>query len=263
MKVIGINPTPLAISDLNTDKYAELSAVIDGDSFFYGLWDESQNLIGTDINRGIFPFFEQIPSQITKMQFGVLNNIFSVVPEKIFDPSLAELFVSHANGVAKIDQHIFRSDYVTRFNVRVVYAVRSLVIKQLNNRFSKPSCVHLTTAFLESLVTLTFDYKIHLMLHNEKALLCLTKGEELLLVNVFPVLQPSDLLYFTSLICQRFELAQAKIPIQVSGMVNEGDEQLVTLGTYFGNIRLRELPIQGPVKNAHCDHALYSVRKCA
>lgn len=241
----------------------ELSAVFDADSFFYGIWDKEMHLQRADYLNNWPENPDVIWPGLGAARFGLANHLFALVPETEFVQEEQKHYVLDTCRFDNKRSYIFRNDYAEKFHLRVVYALGAPDLKRLNSHFETPALVHIVTSYLDSLQTLTFDSKIHVMLLSSKMLVVVSNAEKLQLVNLYKVNSSNDILYFISLLCNRFELDPVRICIELSGFINPHTENYSQLQKYFGNLRFRKITDLSQIENNHCYHALHSVSKCA
>ncbi len=217
-----------------------LSALVDADSFFYGLCDKDNKWqkLGTIKLKGLHEWNLREPqaSQITKTTIGVLTNLFTLVPSTEWNPDQTGDFLNFAQYSNDAYDLEILADEISNFGIHLCYAFPVKRKQQLKSTFGAHGIVHLISALLRSVRKRDSIDFIHISrIGNKVIMICLRRGVPVL-ANMFRKASSSDLLYFTQLVVDRYELDEQILMIQCSGDYDDKRVEINLLRRYFKEV---------------------------
>jgi len=217
----------------------ELSALLDADSFFYGLFDYGSKLAYSDRISSIDdlssePWNERISLRKTKI--GLLNNLVTLIPESEFRAADMTSIIATSIGISDTSQYILRSDRSEKHNLRICYAVPKGLVKTITNLLDSPILHHYVSTFLDSISDVKED-GIYLDFSGEVLIVIALKGGKPLLVNTYKVTEDLDAFYWIALAHQSIFKEDKSAPIYFSGKLIGETTLYTTLKSYFPQLR--------------------------
>lgn len=259
-------------SSINKNISYELSALVDADSLFYGVFDYSRTLVwagNTHLSQTDQLKQELLDNdiKIRKVKVGILNSQHTIIPNDEFNTETIKDIVTHVNHIDQPEQYIYRSEYSVEHKLRVLYAVQKDVIKTLNTAFDNCQLIHVNYAQVVSTsdVVATQDCMVRLCFYESRFCLTVVDKEQLILCNTYDYSSNQDVLYFLGLAFERLGLTYSTQSVEVGGYVIHEGDLLSELKRYFGGIRYATGYIKSNLKHSeeHYHLPLYMISKCA
>ena len=259
-------------SAINKNISYELSALVDADSLFYGVFDYTKTLVWA--GRVRLSETNQLKQElldhgikIRKVKIGILNSQHTIIPNDEFNTDTIQDIVTHVNYIDQPDQYIFRNEYSVQHKLRVLYAVEKEVIKTLNAAFDNCQLIHVNFAQIESITEAetSQDHQVRLCFYESTFCLTIVNKEQLLLCNTYDYDRNEDVLYFLGLAFDRLGLDHSTQSVEVGGYIPHDGELLTELEKYFGGIRYATGYIKSKLASTeeHLHLPLYMISKCA
>lgn len=266
IKDIVYRPT----ESINNDKSYELSALINADSFFYGIFDYGSNLkCAFGLPQSSSKFSDLVSAQemgIRKAKIGIVNTLFTLVPDKEFAVKDSFQWLSSACRIDNPEDYIIRNDYSDEYKLRVVYAVPKPLMKDIKESIDNCSLVHFVFSCLDSIPNTGSKKKVRLIKLDKFIVIVVKDGNQLLLANMYDYQSNMDILYFLSLVFDRLNLDSKEQHIELAGMFSKEDNLIDLLLDYYGNIQLAEGYLKLIYNEAFSEYhflPLYCISKCA
>lgn len=259
-------------SSINKNIFYELSALVDADSLFYGVFDYNKTLVWaghTSLSHTDQLKQELLDNEIKirKVKIGILNSQHTIIPNGEFNTDTIRDIVTHVNHIDQPEQYIYRSEYSVQHKLRVLYAVQKEVIRTLNAAFDNCQLIHVNFAQVESTSNggVTQDYTVRLCFYESIFCLTIVDKEQLILCNTYDYSRNQDVLYFLGLAFERLGLDPSTQSVEVGGYVTHDGDLLSELKRYFGGIRYATGYIKSKLKSSeeHYHLPLYMISKCA
>ncbi len=254
---------------INKNISFELSALVNADSFVFGVFDHARDLKLADAKSWselMDTDLDQLVSdvKIRKTKLGVMNSLFSIVPESEFKLSHSSIFLGHVCDLMDAEHHMIRNDYSERFQLRVIYAVEKDVIKKVQESLVSPSLSHFVYACIDSMPD-TSQQAVRVVKIGDQAVILVTQGDRLILANQYTIHTDSDILYYLSLIFERLGLDREQQPVEIVGEVEKTGSLYSLLSQYYGELMIPAEPqlISTATIADHVYHPLYYISKCA
>ncbi len=255
---------------INQDISYELSALVNADSFFYGLLDYGTKLKAAyGIKHNDAPFSDMVhgqPYKIRKTKIGIHNNLFTIVPDKEFSVKHSFDWLSQVCQLEHPEDYIIRNDYSDQFKLRVIYAVPKPLMRDIKESVENCSLVHFVFACLDSIPNVGPQIKVRVVILDTHFVLVVKRGNGLLLANSYDYTSWQDILYFLSLAYDKLGLNRLEDPIELSGMIKSDDTLISLLVDYFGKVQLASNYLNIDQSQSVSEHhflPLYCISKCA
>lgn len=253
------------------NKSYELSAVIDADSFFYVLSDYGDKYIHHGkASMAELSVDKLVPNErvsIRRTKLGIANDLFTIVPATDYHGSKKEAYVRHAAALDPSVTYIFASDYHAQARAYICYAMPQSVVQTCQQTFDQPVFAHIIAAVMDRACQATEkSSSIYLCKVASQTLMLFVDEGVFKLGRVIKADGPLNILYFTSLVTEIYQLDPALINIELSGAIDPGDRINALLQKYFANVNFSEIPIHLQMDNPSHIAAylpIYSVSKCA
>jgi hypothetical protein len=229
----------------NKDIKYELSALLDADSFFYGLFDYGDKLVFANeisfINElGGESWRDRISLRKTKI--GLLNNLVLIIPESEFQPADIPYILSATCNLPDISQYIIRSDRIEKHDIRVCYAVPKELVKIMTDTLDGPILNHYVSAFLHSISDTSLD-ALFIDFSCKSLIVIACKDGRLVFINNYEVEENLNAFYWISLAHQSIFGEDRFVPIFYSGKLMETSSLRDTLESYYAELKKMIQPI--------------------
>ncbi len=258
-----------ASATINKDISYELSALINADSLFYGVFDYAKTLIWAariPLSR-ISLLREELGKNdinIRKFKAGFYSTAYTIIPNEEYSSADSETLYEHVNHYESPNDYILRSDYSEQFGLRLIYSVPKEVVKLVNQAFDNCSMIHANFAQLETMPS-NDESLVRLCFHDASFDLSVTQNNQLKLSNSFEYETVKDLLYFVGLTFERLGLDHRNQIIELGGLIDYEGEVVQMLKEYFGAVRYGNGYIKSDLERSeeHIHLPLYMISKCA
>jgi hypothetical protein len=255
-----------------SSKSYELSALIYADSLFYGLYDYGFKLQKSgvaNINSAIKTLLlENTKASLRRSKLGLANANFTLLPPGFYNSEQIDELLAHSNNDLSEDTHLFRSDSIENFDIRIGYAVKKDLVKKLNTTFDSPILVHYMTAFLTNIDInhVNSEYQLHSCIYGDYQALALCKGSKLIWANHYKAPTPPLQLYNIAICAQLHHIDPSDISIHLSGWIDDNHGTVHLLKQYFKQITFdrNETSFNGQdIDDVQYYHPLVAISKCA
>ena len=212
-----------------------LSAVLGADSFFYGLFDSSMQLYSCTYHENVLydeAFITSLAGELSK---------YAGIPQKVAVGTKPYLHVPLGQeDVVKyypaFDDKYLIEEKLSSSKAVVLYGIAAKHQRVLHECMDEPAVHHLSKVFHSQAPTST---DTHLMLHidADRVHILATSQGELILYNQFYCGAKEDYLYYAMLMYDILGLDPNKVPLRLSGRVEQESEVYDLL---YGYIRVVE-----------------------
>lgn len=230
-----INLNKEAESFYSNDIKYELSALIDADSFFYGLLDYGHKLaysnyaLSSDV---VPPEILQQSDKIRKTKLGYINNLVTLIPNDSFVQEDLSTILQHTCAIQQIKDYVLRSEHSLKHDLRVCYALPKKTVRQVTDVFDAPMLNHFVTTFIDQINVDQGD-ALHACKLGSFILVSVVNNGKLALTNVYAAVDAVSSFYFISLAYQKIFMKMSFAPIHLSGLIEEGDELHKLIADYY------------------------------
>lgn len=216
----------------------ELSALLDADSFFYGLFDYGSKLAFSNIISSINELDKedwQERVQLRKSKIGLLNNLVVFIPEVEFKSADIPAILSSVCGIPDVSEYIIRADRSEKFDLRICYAVPKSLIKTMTTTLDGPILHHYLSSFLESIGGLE-PTGLYMHYSGEVLIMIALKDGHLAFSNIYKADESLNAFYWLSLAHQSIFEEDKSVPIYYSGRGMRTTSILGTIQSYFPHV---------------------------
>lgn len=223
----------------NTDIKYELSALLDADSFFYGLFDYGSKLAfsnNIDSIDGLAQESWRGQTKLRKTKIGLLNSLIVMIPETEFRAADIAPIVTTTCNLSDTSQYIIRSDRIEKHGLRVCYAVPKELVKTMTNTLDGPILNHYVSTFLDS-ITDTSVNALYIDLSSDLLIIAACRDGKLFFANTYLIKESLDGLYWISSVHKSVFEDDRATPIFYSGKNIEVSTLLITLGSYYSQLK--------------------------
>ncbi|TVZ51321.1 DUF3822 family protein [Dokdonia sp. Hel_I_53] len=171
------------------------------------------------------------------------NNLFSVVPQALFEESKAVDYLKFNTKILNTD--FVAHDRIEQHDLINVYVPYTNVNNYFFENFGSFTYYHSTTLFIKQL------FKISQGSSHPEALvitspshfyLGIIQSKKILLINFFDIKTPEDFIYYLLFCFEQLAINPDDILLKLSGSINEGDAFYEKAYTYIRNIQILESP---------------------
>lgn len=185
----------------NRDSKYELSALLDADSFFYGLIDYGSQLEYVNSIKRFQDVSQEAWQNIVvlrKIKIGILNHAVSILPfESLAMEDLIEI-VAHSAGILEPELYDFRVDRCEAQQLKICYAVPKSVLIGIRNQWQEPLIYHFVTTFVQG-IELNGEDGLYIYASATTLVLCALKDHKLPFINCYQIKHPIDAFYYIML----------------------------------------------------------------
>ena len=216
----------------------ELSALLDADSFFYGLFDYDSKLAYSNEITSISELNKEPWRNrvfLRKSKIGLLNNLLVFIPEAEFQAADVPIILSNVCDISDTSKYIIRSDRSEKFDLRVCYAVPKELIKIMTKTLDGPILNHYASSFLESIGNIDSD-ALYVDYSGDVLIIVALKDGHLALINTYEVFETLNAFYWFCLAHQSIFKEDKSVPIYYSGKRMNTTAILDAMQTYFPNV---------------------------
>ncbi len=258
-----------ASASINKDISYELSALINADSLFYGVFDYAKTLIwAANIPLSRIGLLREELSKndisIRKFKAGYYSTHYTIIPNEEFDSLNSEILFEHVNGLENHNDSILRNEYSEQFGMRLIYKVPKEIVRVVNQAFDNCSMIHANFAQIETMQNQE-NTAVRLCFYDSSFDITVISHEKLILSNSFDYKGGQDVLYFLGLTFERLGLDYRVQTIELGGLIQYDGEVVQLLKEYFGSIQYATNYIKSDLDRSeeHFHLPLYMISKCA
>lgn len=167
----------------------------------------------------------------------------ALVPNRLFQDEELPTYLASLTELTDGEQTIV--DDLNWNEVKVCYQANVELVNILRKKFPTSHLYSLATPFLEAASTLrsnTRENYVALNVHENRLQLVHFSNGKVLFYNSFPFSAASDVMYYTLLVYEQFQLDPAKIPLILAGQVMESSDIYKMLYRYVGCLEFAGLP---------------------
>ena len=216
----------------------ELSALLNADSFFYGLFDYDSKLAFSNEISSINDLDKESWRDrilLRKAKVGLLNNLVAFIPESEFQAADIPMILGNVCGLQDTSEYIIRSDRSEKFDLRICYAVPKNLVKLMTKTFDGPILNHYVSSFLES-ISITESNGLYVDFSGDVLIIVAIKDGRLALTNTYKESEVLNAFYWISLAHQSVFQEDKSVPIYYSGKRMNSTSLLDTLQSYFSSV---------------------------
>lgn len=251
----------------DADKKYELSALIDADSFFYGVFDYGQSI--QRIGRSTFAHPETASllkdsrATIRKFKLALLSPVFTLIPREEYSPEDLGSYLTATYPDLPLYQYILRSDHISQLDVRVCYPVEKNQLTALTNRYDSASLTHYVSTLLEYIPREKDG--IYVLCIEDNAIVIGMKSGRLHFCNQERLKSYLDTFYTIQNACDLLYEGDNNYTIYIAGAGNKMDELISLLQKYHPHIEplSPQMTMDGEiVTDSNYLFPLYTISKC-
>lgn len=168
-----------------------------------------------------------------------------LVPRRLFKS--AELHTYVDSLVPVTDSDGVYVDELPAEEVNVCYKVPLQVADTLRKHFPTARFHSLATTFIEGACRVCRQHSLETMacagFTGHVVQLCVLRQGKLHFYNAFPFQASQDVLYFTMLLYERFQLDTSNVPLYLAGAISAESDIYTKLYSYVGDLRFIEAPM--------------------
>ncbi len=167
----------------------------------------------------------------------------ALVPNRLFQDEELPTYLAALTDLAEGEET--KADELSFGEVKVVFQQNVEAAGILRKKFPTAHLYSMATPFIEAAATLKTDTRenfVVLNIYERRLQLAHFNGGKLLFYNSFPFNSASDVMYYTLLVYEQFQLDPAKVPLILSGEVMESSDIYKMLYRYVVDIHFAELP---------------------
>jgi len=235
-------------SQKNANKY-ELSILIGVDSFLYLVFNQQRHILllkeyilGAENSlqgERILKLFDEdrllkLPYVTVKVAFLGRKQIF--VPNRLYHPDQKRIYLNHVASLSVSE--VVKSDDLSLLRAQNIYSTDRAVLNLMQQMYPRAKYYHSTSA-------LYLGYRQHceqgkgnvfINIRDQYLQLFFFQERELLYSNAFQIENADDLVYYTMMLFQQFNLSGATQKVQVTGDFPENSDYHRTLSRYVKQI---------------------------
>ncbi len=245
----------------NIKQVNELSVVLYPDSFFYGLWDNQEILVKSDIHS-ISNFKKLLNIWKKNFDLNIVRLLSTVkpfvhVPQEMaagkgFNSKFKNVYpVKNQNGLKDVDDFL-------REEISTLHYLDAGIVKELNKQNISFKTAHISTALANYSYLADTDLMAHV--HENTLHICLTQNGQFQFYNQFHCEGAHDYLYYFLWVLDYFKLNPAEAKINIGGLMNEDSSILSLLRTYISEVNLIDRNLRLP--SEHPKHYYYDLYLC-
>lgn len=165
----------------------------------------------------------------------------SLLPEKFFHIELNKPLTDLSYGTVK--RGLVLSEKVHGWALYNVYRIPRDVHELMQNKFSAGKYWHSNSLLLAGTNKSELGGPvIHLMIYEDKFTVSFFTDHRLQLMQTFPYETPEDVSYYLLAICNQFNVAQEKMKLKLSGLVDEDSALYQEILKYFLHVTWENVP---------------------
>lgn len=233
----------------------ELSAILDADSFFYGLFQDDRLVRIGSKELSLINQFEEHPVNV---KVAVRSDIFTHVPVAAFNKTRKEEYLSFSKKFSALKKPYVSYDILSN-DLVTIWAMESSRKKMLAT-VSK-HLLHLSTALIDYIRSFKMDgVYVHFM--NASFEVIVIKNGQLTLYSQYDYYLLTDLLYFVRLTFENVGLKPKSDKLFLMGAISYQDDRYNILSEYFSNIDFLDLVDEVKRRNSHKNASLHACHQC-
>ena len=181
--------------------------------------------------------------EFIKVTIGIMSPEYTLVPEALFKPGDEKTYFGKNYPLS--EDKIVHVQHIPEFNLYSVFGIEQELEKELNHLFQDPRLWHYSTAFLYGIgmhMNLDAGKQLWLNIRMNKIDIIVSENKKLLLINSYSWQTNEDILYYTLFVCEQLELNPEKIPITVTGEIENRSLLYQLLINYIMDITIPEKP---------------------
>lgn len=181
--------------------------------------------------------------EFSKPVIGIVNQKYSLVPETLYRNGDDLTYFNFNHGEVP-GLEIFNQSSEP-FQIRVIWALPSELLREVNHLFENPKIYHFSSVFAEACLLEAKSKKDKsLWLHAQQGLLdiCILDGNKLLFMNSFRCPGPEDMLYYTLFALEQLDLDPRQIKTSLFGDVAREAAIYKTFKKYLPELRQGSRP---------------------
>ncbi|MEL6719101.1 MAG: DUF3822 family protein [Bacteroidota bacterium] len=262
-------------SQKSANKY-ELSILIGMDSFLYLVFDQNRHILllkeydleAANSLQGerILKLFEE--DRLLKLLYSTVKVAFLgqkqiFVPNRLYHPDQKRIYLNHVANLSVSE--VVKSDDLSLLRAQNIYSADRAVLNLMQQMFPRAKYYHSTSA-------LYLGYRQHceqgkgnvfLNLRDQYLQLFFFQDRELLYTNAFQIENPDDLVYYTMMLFQQFNLSGNSQKVQVTGDFPENSDYHRKLSRYvkqiFAITELQDFQYSETTRHQLNNHAFFDL----
>jgi len=213
---------PLTDKAFSSDKNSEelnYMAILSRDSLFYGILNENEEILlseSLDIHQISRSKKIEMPG-FFKIAVAFNNPIFSLVSALDYDANTLDSYLSFSNHLKNTAQYEFRSSFIEKYSIWLIYAVPIRILKSLRKYLGDFDVMHFQECFLAIMESSEKFKIINASLVGNKLSVAFVDQGKLILSNTYSVYNESELFYFISLIFDQYDMRSGDAKIYLQG----------------------------------------------
>jgi len=180
---------------------------------------------------------ELLQQDFASVSASINNSLSTLIPKALYKEGSGK-------DILGFNQALLQNEEESKDWLASIQAYNSYVIPQelercFNKHFPNHSCKHHSSVFIESLLhqfKLQEGCKIYLSVQNKNFEIAVLEGRKLKFYNGYSYRSAEDLIYYLLFACEQLGLNPDKIPLVISGELEEESEVYKFLYRYIRNI---------------------------
>lgn len=201
-------------------------------------YDKNKPPVGYPIALQIIFHQKEILSKKFKKVFVVYSLPQSVlIPFSLYNREDNSILMNMMHGDLHANETIL-TDVITSHSIYNCYRIPSAVYETVQNQYPDVVSMHQYSLLMKS--SIVKDDKLSVIFYTQKIIVSLIKDGKYQLVNSFNYRTTEDVSYILLNICHQFEIS--KIPLAISGLLEENSALYKEMYKFFTEIELAKLP---------------------
>ncbi len=249
----------------NKEQIKELSVVTYTDSFFYGLWDNEENLLKSDMHP--LSEFHTLINQFTELYDLKFARVMSTakpyvhLAEEDFEKKYFEDYFDGIYRLGKLKSKSKEIDRFVREEICTLHYIEDQVIEQLKSANFPVKNGHISTALAN--YSYLIDKDVVSYISNDTLHISCTQNNQFKFYNQFDCHFKEDYLYFYMLVLNAFKIDPLMNDIHVGGTIDINSKLYQLLSGYIPKINMsdKDLKIENGL-DKHLYFDLYLCKSC-
>lgn len=186
---------------------------------------------------------EALQYQFDDVSLIFANNIYSIIPNSLFDETKASEYL-------KFNSKILSNDYITHDSIEnhdlvTVYVPYVNITNYFFDRFGTFQYFHSTSVLLKTILDHekhTIVPKVYIHVQKDFFDCIIVRDGTLQLCNSYPYRTPEDFIYYILFCLEQLQLNPDTVNLYLCGNINENDDNYEILYNYIRNINFTDLP---------------------
>lgn len=188
-----------------------------------------------EINR----CFSKFPSSASKVNIGITDTLYTLIPKALFDDQKLEAYLSLNHPKEEIEKFNIQYDTIENLQLVIVYGIPKAIKEIAENKFSIVNWNHFSKALLE---TASLQHKkgkkVQLHIQSNRFDVLLLNDGELSFFNSFPYKSVEDFIYYLLYVMEQLDLDRNEQQLELVGEFEKDSALYETLYKYIRNVSI-------------------------